>query len=418
MKPSPGCRNATQRFKRRACGVGVVSGLARYMVEATLIGHYSPQDLQTICALAATDVDRAIAAQDPAFTYTDLDALARLGTNGTYPNNIFSEIMRTISEPKFHAPALTQFPFYLKECESEFHLLDQPILYPHEVFSAMYNHYRGAWEKLICPSRQSLDEYWVEVEDSPALVRHPVKARPQWRRRAVGFTTHGDGVTTIGVGKPWGESIDAITWCSVHGQGPLELRHFLIWFAWKSLCVKEGVQQSMEMFWVELAWSFGVLYSGVWPCVDAHQAPFTGWRANMAGKPLAGESVDTCFFGLLWGMEQDLDFLYNEFDFPRYNAVRGPCGICPATRSPGPMPWDDFAADALWTRHIYTEEEFRAQYPNANPMLSCQPGVSHLMLWPDYMHNKHIGTDTYTYGSALHELCTMSWMVTQARTWK
>ena len=58
---------------------------------------------------------------------------------------------------------------------------------------------------------------------------HPVRNLPNFRRRAIPLSLHGDGVPVTGVGKSWGESMDIYSWNSLLGSGSTLQFNFYIW---------------------------------------------------------------------------------------------------------------------------------------------------------------------------------------------
>ena len=90
-----------------------------------------------------------------------------------------------------------------------------------------------AWERFVCPSRARLRKFWDAVGNSPQLVGHPIKSKPNWRERAIPFTFHGDGVPTTGVGKPWAKSMTMYSISSMVGLGTTIELMWLIWAVFK-----------------------------------------------------------------------------------------------------------------------------------------------------------------------------------------
>ena len=107
------------------------------------------------------------------------------------------------------------------------------------------------------------------------------------------------------------------------------------------------------------------------------------------------------YFGLLWAIKGDLDYLGYFLGFPRVTATR-PCGLCPCTIHDD-MPWTDFRAHAPWIPAQYSKEAYEGLFGGCNALLSL-PAVSVLSIAPDYMHVKFLGTDQFLLGSVLYLL--------------
>ena len=67
-----------------------------------------------------------------------------------------------------------------------------------------------------------------------------------------------------------------------------------------------------------------------------------------------------------------------------------PCSHCPANTST--CPWYDFRPTAEWVKNIYTPNQFRASQWCSCLLLKI-PLVSCDTIYPDWMHDKNLGTD-------------------------
>ena len=120
----------------------------------------------------------------------------------------------------------------------------------------------------------------------------------------------------------------------------------------------------------------------------------------MAGEPLFGVSKRTMCVGLLHKLKGDLDWWAEDWGLPRHNVNR-PCACCPARRHCTDMPVFHLQRDAEWVANVYTNAMYEYLFPDRHPIFNCQPGVGILVLSPDYMHDKHLGFDTYFLASVL-----------------
>ena len=98
--------------------------------------------------------------------------------------------------------------------------------------------------------------------------------------------------------------------------------------------------------------------------------------------------------GVLYVIKGDLDYLCKCLGLPDSKATNC-CTWCPANLSN--IPWWDFRPSALWAQQLYSALTVLA---GACAIFQV-PGVTLMSVAPDWMHNKHLGTDMYFYGSVL-----------------
>jgi hypothetical protein len=214
----------------------------------------------------------------------------------------------------------------------------------------------------------------------------------------VPISLHGDGVPVKGVGKNWSQSLEIITWSSLLGVGSTLETCFYIFSVFHHLVVSDEHADTFLVFWRMLRWSLKALYDGTWPHTDAEGNPVRGADAAKAGKPLADGH-----FGVLWVVRGDFEWAWERLEICNYRALKqGPCAFCPCNS--GTMPWTDFSADAIWKQHVYTAEHWHANHPDIIDIFTL-PGASVLCYYGDMMHTKHLGTDSWFFGSVL-------WMLT------
>ena len=180
----------------------------------------------------------------------------------------------------------------------------------------------------------------------------------------------------------------AYSWCSVLGRGVTQDFNFLIYGILKT-CMS---QRFRNEFWKRMAWSFYWLYQGVRPLADWNNRFYTAADPEyaMRGQPLAGG-----FFGVLWGLKQDLEHLCDEFGFARWNTLN-PCPKCDGDRND----IRDFSRDPSWRGKVWGNRAWRLAKGLLNPIFDV-PGVTLATVWLDLMHCKHLGTDAWFLGSVL-----------------
>lgn len=67
------------------------------------------------------------------------------------------------------------------------------------------------------------------------------------------------------------------------------------------------------------------------------------------------------------------------------NIAKGLCNYCPGNKST--CPWFDFDLDAKWAKRIYKPYELACK------LIRQEIGLSSANVFPDWMHDKYLGTD-------------------------
>ena len=204
MPPRGGIRQRAAR--RREQDENRPSSLATFLTLQVLRGFMSVPVANRIAKHAKRDLEYA-AQRGPDFMFNDLDTIAQLGgaAGRGKAGRMYQELMSklvTPSIPLFRAI----IPLDLQERVPR--LVEQCMLLPHVVFSSMYHHYHASFIKRICPSSETLRDFWTKLERHPLLHNHPVRRIRGWRDRCVPLSIHGDGVPCVAVGKSWGKSME------------------------------------------------------------------------------------------------------------------------------------------------------------------------------------------------------------------
>jgi hypothetical protein len=114
--------------------------------------------------------------------------------------------------------------------------------------------------------------------------------------------------------------------------------------------------------------------------------------------PLAGG-----FFGVLWAILGDLDYMVKILDLPNFKSKVNPCTLCKCS-GVGDNSWTDFRPNAKWLKQCWTAFEWLAWEDRSKNPLFTLPGVTCLTVCLDYMHMKYLGSDQYQFGSVLYVL--------------
>ena len=128
-------------------------------------GEMSPQLLQRITKGVKTDVENA---SKGILDMTLIDTLCSLGTDGEYDNNMNRDLMTRLETPDLPEPHVFSCPVNnpLKaECCSR----NLKMLFPHEMFSALFHHYKEAFFTFIIPSLDTLAAFWDAMKGESFL---------------------------------------------------------------------------------------------------------------------------------------------------------------------------------------------------------------------------------------------------------
>ena len=163
--------------------------------------------------------------------------------------------------------------------------IETNIMYPHELFAAMYNDHYDLFLKSLCGgSLDNIPKFWNALRNHPALVASPATAHPEFQTKCIPISLHGDGVPVAGIGKAWSRSMEILSWSSLLARGNTQSYVFLIFLVHKLLACKSDDRNTMTIVWKHICWSFKWLALGKWPETDvAGQAIHTA----KAGTPLA-----------------------------------------------------------------------------------------------------------------------------------
>ena len=104
--------------------------------------------------------------------------MAGLGTEGLHPQHVHHELMSKLHKP-YIEPSNVTIPFEGVALEQS----NQLVLWPHEVFAQLYQHYREHFFSLF-GSIGNLEQFWDDMEDTPDMFGHPVRHRTEWKQKS------------------------------------------------------------------------------------------------------------------------------------------------------------------------------------------------------------------------------------------
>ena len=316
------------------------------MVMMVLWGHISPQLLQKIMQLFQEDLQLFKAGN---LKVDGIDKLAGLGSKGMFPNNVWRDFKAILPKPRI--PKLFQRQLPMKHTSLGKFVRSVPMLLPHTLFAAIYEHYPLMWEKIIYGSRLTCQKFWRAVEGSPQFASHEVRHRADYEEKCIPLKIHGDGTPVTGLGKGWGKMVDIFSVSSLLICGPTILRNLMMFLIFQHLICRDADHNTLDEAYKMFIWSFQACWEGKKPKYD--------WNGKEMFYPGAGEDLCGGYFFCVWALICDLEHAHQAYDLPNPTA-NACCPLCPVGLVPGCV-WWDFRPNAQWLDHIYTVQSWLAR---------------------------------------------------------
>ena len=140
------------------------------MVMMVLWGLVSPQLLQRVMALYKADLELLEAGK---LDVSGIHRMAGLGCNGLHPEHTWRDLKRML--PAVKLPSLKVVLFPLKHTNLGRFAERLPLLLPHTLFAAIYNHFPEMWQRIVFPGALTCQRFWRAVSGSPQFAEHDVK---------------------------------------------------------------------------------------------------------------------------------------------------------------------------------------------------------------------------------------------------
>ena len=113
--------------------------------------------------------------------------------------------------------------------------------------------------------------------------------------------------------------MDVHSWCSMLGRGATNQFNFFVWSIYTVLKSERFSANTAYNFWCIYTWSLYWLDRGLWPDRDwLGNLYTTGIDFARRLTPLAGVVTDY-YFGVLWGIKNDLEYSWKELKLPNCN---------------------------------------------------------------------------------------------------
>ena len=88
-------------------------------------------------------------------------------------------------------------------------MVDQRILFPHQLFACLWEYHREAFITRLCGGAiTNITKFWNDMAAHPCYQNHPMRRRKDHELKDIPLAIHGDGIPTQGVGKTWSKSIE------------------------------------------------------------------------------------------------------------------------------------------------------------------------------------------------------------------
>ena len=282
-----------------------------------------------------------------------IDKLGGIGSKGSYANNCWRDLTALLPVPNLCKLQRIMLP--MKHTTLGKFVRSVPMLLPHTLFAAIYEHYPLMWEKIIYGSRGTCQKFWAAVRGSPQFASHPVRHRAGFEEKCIPLKIHGDGTPVTGLGKGWGKMVDIFSVSSLLICGPTVLRNLMMFLMFQHLICRDPDHCTLDTFYKMLIWSFRACWLGKKPTVR--------WDGEKMSYPGAGDDLCGGFFFAVWALICDLEHAYQAYDLPNPTA-NACCPLCPVGLMPG-LVWFDFRPSATWLQHIYTVQAWLARGLNS-----------------------------------------------------
>ena len=124
---------------------------------------------------------------------------------------------------------------------------------------------------------------------------HDLTKRPDWNRKAIPASLHGDAVPCTSIGKPGTKSYNLYSWAGILGSGSTLQQKIDIFGNFTASEIEEGDHSFGHVVWSRVLWSLHFLYLGIWPTWD-HKTK----KAFLPGTPEALKAGTPLAYGFLF----------------------------------------------------------------------------------------------------------------------
>ena len=153
-------------------------------------------------------------------------------------------------------------------------------MWPHALFSQIYNYYRDAFHTRITTGREQLTRFWNSQHGNPQFECEYYRSLATLHTHGIPLTLHGDGVVVTGRSKSWSKCLDVWSWASVLGEGSSCDLMFYIYSLFTSMNPVALGNSSYRRVHARLQYSFTWLQKGRWPTHDCEGVAYEEATGN------------------------------------------------------------------------------------------------------------------------------------------
>jgi hypothetical protein len=174
------------------------SALVFYLLQCFAWGEMPAVQVQKIAQLTHQDLQKSKEDESEDIEH-DIAKLAKLGDGGRYPNHVYSELLGVVDHGKLPTAKSVPIPISNKSHRDGWENQPLKFVFPHELFASLYHDYPDLFRSRLCPGTSVLRGFWQSQEDHPQMEGHPIRDRPDYDKRAIPISFHGDGVPVTGL---------------------------------------------------------------------------------------------------------------------------------------------------------------------------------------------------------------------------
>lgn len=353
-----GAQQRTRNYEaERFRAENVRSELVDFLIQRFSWGELSATMVQQIAKAASNDMENAGKGR-----IKEWDILGRMGSSGHNKNLIYRDLRRKLPPA---ALDLTQQAVPVK-CSPSRGIIQHcafqrlPLISPSHVFQKIWN--LGKFDKCFLQDLSSLERFWNDVGEHPALLHHPIKKLANYKRRAIPLALHGDGAP---VTQQIGSGSKSCLFISMRSLVAPSHQHFLLAAVWTHMITKGASMNTVNSVWAALSKDFLSMQT-------------------TDGATTGG------FVGVLIFSTGDLEY-FNQFHECAHWRSNFPCSLCSVHK--------DKLSD--WKSVGDLSADTWSSLPRSHPCPLFRSLLSPSAICPDWMHSKHLGVDQRFLGSVV-----------------
>jgi hypothetical protein len=172
--------------------------LVFFLQESFAWGEMPGTKAQQIAKLALDDLRRAKASEDDEIE-KELEKVASCGDYGRRKGQVHADMIQTVDRGRLPTAKMEPMPISNKKTREGWSNMGLKVVFPHELFAALFTDYPDKFRSCICSGTAVLKEFWQSQEDHPQMAGHPLRDRENYTEKAVPLSFHGDGIPVTGL---------------------------------------------------------------------------------------------------------------------------------------------------------------------------------------------------------------------------